>query len=309
MQSRHFISIAKTPLEDLLEIFAVTERQKQEIRAGTFTPCMPNKTLAMIFEKPSLRTRCGFETAMSQLGGHAMYLGPNDIGLGKREAVKDAARVLSRYADIISARVFLQEHVEELAGNSDVPVINAMSNTHHPCQALADLLTIKERLGTWEGKKLVYIGDGNNVAFSLACICAKLGVTFVAVSPEGHTLADAQLQEAGGSAGGAGVDLRVSTQAGPNVEGADVVYTDVWASMHQKEEAEVRRKIFAGYQVNSEMMKRAKPDAIAMHCLPAVRGEEITDDVMDGPQAAMYDQAENRLHTQRALLAMLTGVA
>ena len=309
MQIRHFISIARTPLSDLEEIFATAERQKKELKEGTLKPCMQNKTLAMIFEKPSLRTRCSFETAMAQLGGHAMFLGPADIGIGKREAVKDCARVLSRYADIISARVFLQRHVEELAENSRVPVINAMSNDLHPCQALADLLTIKERLGTWKGKRLVYIGDGNNVALSLAFICAKLGVEFACVSPEGYALTEAPLQAVRDSLGGAEVDITIGTDPRPLVEGADAVYTDVWASMHQKEEAEERRKIFADYQVNAEMMKLAKPDAIALHCLPAVRGEEITDDVMDGPQAAMYDQAENRLHTQRALLTLLTGNA
>lgn len=306
MQIRHFVSIADTPKSDVEEILDEAARQKAALAEGPLPPVMAQKTLGMIFEKPSLRTRASFETAMTQLGGHAMFLGPQEIAMGKREAVCDCARVLSRYVDIICARVFMQKHVVELAENSRVPIINAMSNDLHPCQALADILTVRERLGTWEGKRLAYVGDGNNVARSLGCIACKLGAAAYAIaSPEGYELGDADVEVMKQCAGDREVEITVGNDARALVADADVVYTDVWASMHQKAEAEGRKVAFASYQVNSDLLSVAKPDAVVLHCLPANRGQEITDEVMDGPQSAVYDQAENRLHTQRALLTLL----
>jgi len=309
MQIRHFISIADTPLDDIQQIFETTELQKKQLREGNLPRPFEGMTLGMIFEKPSLRTRVSFETAMTQLGGHAIFLGQAEVGLGQREAVCDFARVLSRYVDGMAARVFLQRHILELAENSRVPVINAMSNDLHPCQALADLLTVKERLGSWDGKKVCFIGDGNNVARSLGYLCAKLGVAYAVACPPGYELDQAWVDDVNRAAGGKHVAIELGNDPREGVRNADAVYTDVWASMHQKQEAEERNKAFAGYQVNADLVALANPGAIVLHCLPAVRGQEITDEVMDGPQAAVYDQAENRLHTQRALLTLLLGAS
>ena len=226
--------------------------------------------------------------------------------MGKREAVCDCARVLSRYVDILCARVFEQRHVVELAQNSRVPVINAMSNDLHPCQAMADALTIRERLGTCEGKRICFVGDGNNVARSMGFIACRLGAASYSIaSPKGYEMDAASVKTMKACADGRSVEVRVGNDPRQLVKGADVVYTDVWASMHQKEEAEQRKTIFADYQVNDALLKLASPEAIVLHCLPANRGQEITDSVMDGPRSAVYDQAENRLHTQRAILTLL----
>jgi len=306
MEIRHFISIPETPPGDIREILSEAARQKADLKEGPLPPIMAQKTLGMIFEKPSLRTRASFETAMTQLGGHAMFLGPQEIAMGKREAVCDCARVLSRYVDILCARVFAQKHVVELAENSRVPVINAMSNDLHPCQALADALTVRERLGTIEGKKICFVGDGNNVARSMGYISCKLGAAAYRIaSPRGYEMDGESVAVMKKCAGDRPVEITVGNEPRALVQDADVVYTDVWASMHQKEEAEQRKTIFAEYQVNDDMMELAAPGAIVLHCLPANRGQEITDSVMDGPRSAVYDQAENRLHTQRALLTLL----
>ena len=284
----------------------MTERQKRTLaEEGRLGAVLDGKTLAMLFEKPSLRTRVSFEVAMTQLGGHAIFLGRDEVGLGKREAIRDFGRVLSRYVDGIIARVFQHRHVVELARNSRVPVVNALSDYAHPCQALADLWTVKERLGRWEGVKLVFIGDGNNVARSAGFLCAKLGVRFALASPKGYGFDDAYVRKLKRIAVGKRFRLETGTDPKKLLRGADVVYTDVWASMGQESEREQRKKAFAPYQLDGRMLKQAKASAIVLHCLPAHRGEEITDEVMDGPQAAMYDQAENRLHTQRALLTLL----
>jgi len=306
MKSKHFVSIAKTPLEDILEIFDVTARQKRALAAeGRLGPILEGRTLGMLFEKPSLRTRVSFEVAVNQLGGSAIFLGQNEVGLGKREAICDFARVLSRYVEGITARVFLHRHVVELARNSRVPVINALSGYAHPCQALADLWTIKEHLGRWEGVKLVFVGDGNNVARSLGFLCAKLGVTFALAAPEGYGFDKAYLRKLERAVENKKFKLETGTDPGKVLRGADAVYADVWASMGQESEVAKRKKAFAPYQLNTKLMRCANRGAIALHCLPAHRGEEITDAVMDGKQAAMYDQAENRLHTERALLTLL----
>jgi len=306
MKSRHFLSIAETALEDILEIYSVTERQKRTLaQEGRLGAVLAGKTLGMLFEKPSLRTRVSFEVAMTQLGGDSIFLGREEVGLGQREAIRDFGRVLSRYVDGIVARVFQHRHVVELAKNSRVPVVNALSDYLHPCQALADLWTVKERLGRWDGVKLAFIGDGNNVARSLGFLCAKLGVRFALVGPRGYGFDEAYLRRLRRSTVSRGFKLETGTDPKRLLRGADAVYTDVWTSMGQESEREQRRKAFAPYQLNARILRHAKPQAIVLHCLPAHRGEEITDEVMDGPQSAVYDQAENRLHTERALLTLL----
>jgi ornithine carbamoyltransferase len=261
------------------------------------------RTLAMVFQKPSNRTRVSFEVGMYQLGGHALHLLPQEIQMGKRETPSDTGRVLARYIDAIMVRTFDHEEVEELAEAADVPVINGLSDSHHPCQALADLLTIREEFGTLEGVKVSYIGDGNNVAHSLALGCALTGAELTIAHPEGHGPDPGiiELAETLGAAPTLTGDPRGAAS------GARVLYTDVWASMGQEDEAEDRRKKFAFYQVNEELMTLAGNDAIFLHCLPAHRGEEVTTRVIDGPQSRVFDQAENRLHAQKALLYLLLG--
>ena len=306
MKSRHFTSIADTPLTDLFEIFSVCARQKETLEEeGRLGAVCDGRTMGMLFEKPSLRTRVSFEVAMHQLGGSSLFLGASEVQLGKREAVRDFARVMCRYVDCIVARVFDHKHVLEIARNSRVPVINALSDYVHPCQALADLWTVMEYLGRWEGLKLAYIGDANNVARSLGFICAKLGLKFAIASPSGYGFGRAYLRKLERCVENKKFSLREGRDPAKVVKDADVVYTDVWASMGQKHEAEERKTAFAGYQVNNKLLKHAKREAIVLHCLPANRGQEIADEVMDGPQAAMYDQAENRMHTERALLTLL----
>ena len=306
MKIRHFVSIDTTPLQDLFDIFEVTARQKQTLdEEGRLAHLFEGKTLGMLFEKPSLRTRVSFEVAMNQLGGKALFLGQSEVQIGQREAVCDFARVLSRYVDAITARVFKHRHVIELARNSRVPVINALSDAAHPCQALADLWTVMEHLGRWEGVKLAYIGDANNVARSLGFLCARLGLRFAIASPSGYGFSKTYLRKLDRCVSNAKFKLEMTADPNKAVRAADVVYTDVWASMGQEVQRAERKKAFAAYQVNNKLLKHAQKEAIVLHCLPAHRGEEIADEVMDGPRAAMYDQAENRLHTQRALLTLL----
>jgi ornithine carbamoyltransferase len=266
---------------------------------------LPGKTLAMIFEKPSLRTRVTFETGMTQLGGHAIYLAPADIQLGKRETVADVAKNLSRWCDVIMARVFSHKTITELAENATVPVINGLSDLEHPCQALADFQTIKERKGELKGLKLAFIGDGNNVANSLMLLAAKVGTHFSIGCPEGYEPDEEVVGWAKASAEESGSIIEVLGDPVEAVRNADVVYTDVWTSMGQEAQVELRKMAFEGYQVNQSLMSHAKPDAIVLHCLPAHRGEEITSEVLDGPQSAVLDEAENRLHAQKAVLSLL----
>jgi len=289
---------------ELQEVFRIALAQKEALRRGKPLPqVLKGKTAGMLFEKASLRTRVSFEVGVGQLGGHSLFLGAQEIQLGKREAVKDFARVICRYVDLIIARVFKQEHIEEMARESRVPVINALSDYLHPCQALGDFLTIREHLGAWEGKTLAFVGDGNNVARSLCYLSARLGAKFILAAPQGYGLAESFLAEARKL--GKNPSLLVMHDPAAAVKGADIIYTDVWASMGQEAEAEQRQKIFAPFQVNAPLMARAKPKAIFMHCLPAYRGQEVTDEVMDGNQAVIYDQAENRLHAQRALMTLM----
>ena len=266
------------------------------------------QTLALVFEKPSLRTRVAFEAGMTQLGGHGSYLSANDIDMGGRESVPDVARNLSRWVQVIAARVFRHTTVEELARNSSVPVINALCDREHPCQALADMLTLKERFGRLQGLRLAYVGDGNNVCHSLMLLGATLGVNIGVACPPDYRPNLEIVQQAEQLAAESDASITISSAPNEIVAGADAVYTDVWASMGQEHEAARRRPAFQPYQVNAALMGQARPGALAMHCLPAHRGEEITADVIDGPSSVVFDQAENRLHVQKALILTLLGL-
>jgi ornithine carbamoyltransferase len=263
---------------------------------------LPGRVLAMVFEKPSLRTRVSFEAGMVQLGGHAIYLQPSDISMGKRESVADVARNLERHCDAIMARVFSHQTILELAEHSRVPVINGLCDREHPCQALADLLTVQEKRGAVAGQKIAYVGDGNNVAHSLMLLGAMLGAHVAVATPPGYEPLPEIVKTAAGYGAGS---VYVTNDPREAVEGADAVYTDVWASMGQEAEAAERAKIFAPYQVNEELVALAKPDYLFLHCLPAHRGEEVSAGVMDGPNSVVFDQAENRRHAQKAVLAVL----
>ncbi|MHB2153201.1 ornithine carbamoyltransferase [Calditrichota bacterium GD2] len=299
---KDFISIADYSREELEEIFELTKELKAKTKRGEEHHLCKGKTMAMIFAKPSARTRISFETGMYQLGGYALYLSPNDIGIGKREAVKDIARVVSRYNDIIMARLFDHAHILEMAEYASVPVINGLTDYNHPCQIMADIFTVLEKRGHLKDLKVTYIGDGNNVANSWVNLASKLPMQLVICSPSGFEPDDETLtraREAGVS------QIEIVHDPVEAVKDADVVYTDVWASMGQEAEAEKRRKVFMPYQVNAKLMSHARKDALVMHCLPAHRGEEITDDVIDGPQSIVFDEAENRMHVQKAIIAKL----
>jgi ornithine carbamoyltransferase len=260
----------------------------------------------MIFAKPSARTRISFETGIYQLGGYALYLSPNDIGIGKREAVKDIAQVISRYNDIIMARLFAHQHMEELAKYATVPVINGLTDYNHPCQIMADIFTVKEHRKSLDNLKITYVGDGNNIANSWINLAAKLPMHLVICSPSGYEPDAATIEYAKKK----GIStIEVLTDPIAAVKDADVVYTDVWASMGQESEAAERRKIFLPYQINSKLMTHARKDALVMHCLPAHRGDEITDEVVDSPQSIVFDEAENRMHVQKAIIVKLLGKA
>lgn len=301
---KHFLSLADLSRAELDDLLEEAIRRKAEWRSGERPPLLRGKVLAMVFQKPSLRTRVSFDMAMRHLGGDALYLSPNEIGLGQRESIADVSRVLSRYADAILARVFAHAHVVELARHAGVPVINGLSDTSHPCQGLADFLTIRERFGPRQGLRLAYLGDGNNVATSLAFGCALVGMEFHIASPPGYELPEAVMSRARDLAP-QGASLRQMQDPHQAVRDAHVIYTDTWTSMGQEGEAERRAKAFPPYQVNAALVAEADPAAIVMHCLPAHRGQEITDEVADGPQSVIFDQAENRLHAQKAILLRL----
>jgi ornithine carbamoyltransferase len=303
LHGRHLISIADLSPRDVQRVVHMALQTKNRGAVSI----LAGKTLALLFEKPSLRTRVSFELAMQQLGGRALYLSPAEVNLGGRESVADVARVLSRYVDAIAARTFKHETVEELARWADVPVINALSDGEHPCQTLADLLTIYEKKNRWRGLVLSFVGDGNNVARSLMLGSAMVGMDFRIASPQGYSLSKALVDKAGSLAAASGAAVVCLESPQEAVRGADVVYTDVWASMGQEEEQAERRRAFSGYQVNAELLALASPDAIVMHDLPAHRGEEIADEVIEGPQSVVFDQAENRLHAQKAVLALILG--
>jgi ornithine carbamoyltransferase len=301
LRGRDLISIGDLSADEVLAVMEMAVRLKN----GESAAVLGGKTLALVFEKPSLRTRVSFEVAMRQLGGQCLYLSPPEVGLGEREPAADVARVLSRYVDAIAARTFKHDTVAELARYADVPVINALSDDEHPCQALADLLTIREKKGHWRGVSLAFVGDGNNVARSLMLGAAMLGMDFRIASPRGYGVAPDFAARAGATAAACGGSIAAVESPRDAVLGADVVYTDVWASMGQEREATQRLEAFAGYQVDGALMAEAAPDAIFMHDLPAHRGEEVAEDVIEGPQSVVFDQAENRLHAQKAVLALI----
>ena len=295
-------NLTATELTDLL-ILATT--LKQEWKAGGNAPVLKGKALGMVFTKPSLRTRVSFEMGMHHLGGHALYIAPDEIQMGKRESIPDVAHVLSRYVDGIMARVFAHADVVTLAQYSRVPVINGLSDYTHPCQGLADLLTIIEHKGTVKGVTIAYLGDANNVANSLALGGTLLGAHVRIGSPYGYSLRENVAHLAGQFASASGGSLTLVVDPHEAVHGADVIYTDTWTSMGQESEAAQRAVVFPPYQVNSNLVQLARPDAIIMHCLPAHRGQEITDEVADGSQSVLWDQAENRMHAQKAVLVKL----
>lgn len=305
---KHFLSLADLSADEFKGLIRLADRLKREHAGGGNPPILARKTLGMVFQKPSLRTRVSFDMAMLHLGGQALYLSPNEIQLGKRESVADVARVLSRYVDGIMARVFSHNDVLELAQWSSVPVINGLSDYSHPCQGLADLFTVFEKFGDLSGVKLTFVGDGaNNVATSLMFGGALAGMEIVISSPDGFTPATETLEKARKLAQPAGGKILLVADPQEAVRGAMAIYTDVWTSMGQEEETEHRLKVFPPYQVNIDLVKLAEPEAIVLHCLPAHRGQEITDEVADGPQSALFDEAENRMHAQKAVLAHLMG--
>ncbi|MGD8622275.1 MAG: ornithine carbamoyltransferase [Anaerolineales bacterium] len=301
----HFLAISDLSSDELNGLIDLAIELKKAWREGGNEPVLKDKVLAMVFQKPSLRTRVSFDMAMRHLGGDALYLSPNEIGLGKREAIADVSRVLSGYVQAIMARVFAHEHILELAKYASVPVINGLSDFNHPCQALADVLTIKEKFGSFDGLRVAFIGDGNNVAVSLLQSCALLGMDFIIATPKGYELS----REAVEIAEKLSVDHETSItevhDPVAGVENAHVIYTDTWVSMGQEEETKHRLEVFPPFQVNTELVQQAADDVIVMHCLPAHRGEEITDEVADGPHSVLFPQAENRMHAQKAVLVEL----
>ncbi len=305
-----FISIADIPVDVLWEWLRLARALKEEWMAGGNKPVLKGKILAMVFQKPSLRTRVSFDVAMRHLGGEALYLSPQEIRLGERESVADAAAVLSGYVDGIMARVFAHDDILELARHATVPVINGLSDFNHPCQAFCDMFTLYEHWH-WQdlaGRHLVFVGDGNNVARSLLYACSKMGMRITVCTPPGYEPGDAVVMQAREFAAQSGGEVRLSHDPQEAVKGADVIYTDVWASMGQEAEAEQRRKVFRPYQVNRDLVEASgNPGVLVMHCLPAHRGEEITDEVMDGPHSIVFRQAHNRLHGQKAILVALMG--
>jgi len=302
MGKRDLISISDLSKAEIEMLFKQAKLLKEEVSAGKFRRTLEGRTLAMIFEKPSTRTRVGFEAGMTQLGGHAQCLLPTETQIGQREPFKDAARVLAAYCDAILVRTFAHRNVIDLAQWSEAPIINGLSDLLHPCQVLSDLFTIDEHFGSLEGIPVAYVGDGNNVANSWALGASRMGLPLAIACPEGHDPDPEVLAQA---MEGTGASIEVMRDPQEAVEGARVVYTDVWASMGQEHKAKERQKIFAPYQINESLMKHAASEAVVMHCLPAHRGEEITDDVVEGPQSIIFTQAANRLHVQKAIMEWL----
>jgi ornithine carbamoyltransferase len=301
LKGRDFTRVIDWSGNELLAVLDLADELKRAQAAREPHALLPGRTLGMIFQKPSTRTRVSFEVGIAQLGGTGLYLAASDLQLGRGETIRDTATVLSRYLDAIMIRTFAQADVEELAAAADIPVINGLTDSAHPCQALADVMTIRERLGRLEGLRVAYFGDGNNVAASLMAACARLGLDFVAATPPGYEPPDDAVhaaREAGGS-------VELVRDPDEAARGADVLYTDVWTSMGQEEERERRLRDLRGYGIDEGTVRLAGPDAIVLHCLPAHYGEEITEDVLYGPQSAVWDQAENRLHAQKALLALV----
>ena len=306
LKGRDLLSIHDLSSEEVEAILALAEELKAMQKAGIEHRVLAGKTLGMIFEKSSTRTRVSFETGMFQLGGQALFLSNRDLQIGRGEPIKDTARVLSRYLDGVMIRTFEHEKVEEFARYADIPVINALTDLLHPCQALTDLLTIREHKGkNLEGLKMAYVGDGNNMTHSLMYAAAKTGMNFVAATPDGYAPEEEMVQRAQEDAKETGASIALVSDPFIAAKDADILVTDTWASMGQEAEHEERKKIFAPYQINRELLAAADKRAIVMHCLPAYRGEEITEDVMEAFADVIFDEAENRLHTQKAILALL----
>ncbi|MEA3285898.1 MAG: ornithine carbamoyltransferase [Candidatus Marinimicrobia bacterium] len=303
---RDFLAVTDFSKEEIYETFRIAKQLKADVKAGKTHHYFANQTMSMVFAKPSLRTRVSFETGMAQFGGHALYLGPDDISIGKRESVKDIAQVISRYNDWIMARLFKHEHIVEFARYASVPVINGLTDYNHPCQIMADMLTIHEHHGTVEGQKVVFIGDGNNVCNSFLNFASVVPYHFVLAAPEGYdpdpeTLARAKAADLS--------TIEIIRDPFEAVQDADVLYTDVWTSMGQEDERRKRLNDFQEFQINDELVRHAKSDALVMHCLPAHYGEEITEETLDGPHSVVFDEAENRMHAQKAVMVMLANSA
>jgi ornithine carbamoyltransferase len=305
MKGKDFISLNDFSSDDVIKILDTAKQIKANPKE--YGKVFEGKTLAMIFEKPSLRTRVTFETGMTQMGGHAIYLSPSDIQLGKRESIPDVARNLERWIDLIMARTFSHEAIIELAKYANIPVINALSDLLHPCQAMADYMTIREVYGSFDNRKITYVGDGNNVAHSLLEGACKIGMHISIVTPKGFEPKKDIVEKAAREAKNRGTTVTVTDDPKIGLKDSDVVYTDVWASMGQEAETEKRKKIFKDYQVSKRLMSLAKKEAIFMHCLPAHRGDEVTDEVCDSDQSVIFQQAENRLHAQKAIMYLIAG--
>ncbi len=300
---KDFLAVSDYSPAELQGMLDLAIRLKKDWQVGGNEPLLKGKVLGMIFQKPSLRTRVSFDMAMRHLGGDALYLSPNEIGLGQRESIADVARVLAGYVDGIMARVFAHDHVLQLAKWSSVPVINGLSDYNHPCQAMADVLTVQEEFGPLKGLNVAFVGDGNNVAVSMMHLCTKLGINFTLASPEGYDITPAAIDIAKEFAAASGSKMNFLRDPHQAVKGAHVIYTDTWTSMGQEEETKKREAVFPPYQVNQALVSEARKDVIILHCLPAHRGNEITDEVADGPHSRLFPQAHNRMHAQKAILA------
>lgn len=306
MAKRDFCTINDFSTKEIQHVLDMAIEMKKEVPSKQFVRRLDNQVLAMIFEKPSLRTRCTFEIAMTQMGGTSIYLGPSEIGLGKRESIYDIAKNLERWFDIVMIRTFEQSNIEEMASHCTLPIINALSDDAHPCQAMADFQTLLEKRGSFDGMKLAYLGDGNNICHSLIDLSMRLGVDMRVAGPNGFQPCKKRVAKAKTEAEKTGAKLLITTNAVEAVQGVDAIYTDVWASMGQEDEAEDRKAPFMPYQLNAALAAHASDGAYIMHDLPAHRGEEITDDMMDCPTSIVFDQAENRLHAQKAVMVFLS---
>jgi len=307
LKGRDFVRIGTWNSEELKTALDLADELKALRTQGEAHELLPGRTLGMIFQKPSTRTRVSFEVGIFELGGHGLYLSANDLQLGRGETIKDTGHVLERYLDAIMIRTFAQEDVEQLAEHAEIPVINGLTDYAHPCQALADLMTIREKLGRLSGARLAYLGDGNNVCVSLMVGAARFGMRFVAATPEGYEPDPTAVSAARRAAVQMGGTVELVRDPREAAREADVLYTDVWTSMGQEEESDRRRKDLAGFQIDDALLAQASPEAIVLHCLPAHYGEEITEEVLYGPHSAVWDQAENRLHAQKALLALIVS--
>ena len=305
LKGRSFTRVADWSASELERVLDLADELKEQQKRREPHHLLPGRTLGMIFQKPSTRTRVSFEVGIAQLGGTGLYLSAGDLQLGRGETLKDTAMVLSRYLDAIMIRTFAQEDVEELARHASIPVINGLTDSSHPCQALADVLTIRERLGRLEGVTVTYLGDGNNVCASLMVAAAKLGMNFRAATPSGYEPSSEAVEIAREAAAESGATVELLADPREAAAGADVLYTDVWTSMGQEEERERRLRELAGFGIDQELLDVAGTSAIVLHCLPAHYGEEIAEDVLYGPQSAVWDEAENRLHAQKALMALV----